>query len=743
MPILLYLIRPAAHFPNGIQLTAGLLQKPVRVLQPKESNGIITYPGDAGGWPVLQSTTAPVDTDHDGMADSWETANGLNPNNASDRNGRAANGYTNLENYINGLISPVDPNPTPGVYSLYGFSKFFQSVGTPSPAQTFTISGTGLSGNITLTAPAYYQLSLDGTNWNTILNLTPSAGNVAGTPVQVRLNAAAIGTYAGTIVASSTGVASINMSVTGEAALNQKQIIGIFPAMEGGFENQPAGFVSIAAPTGAVNPYPTTWTTTGSASIISNGAARTGSNHFTYTSTSTSAKNNYSPAVTAPLFTNSTKYIVQFYYRAPAPNTGNQLGGLMSVTDNTGTANFTTAISYQTTSNTSGAWSKFISVQSVNPGYTPNTAFGGFRFNGGGTVIANPFDIDDFVVYPADNQSSPVADVTAPGAATSPATNATANSISVTWTAPATGVDGGGYMVVRSTSATPPTLNANGIYSIGNSFSGGATVVYLGSSNSFTDKGDVAAFASGTTYYYHIFTADKAFNYSASAIASGTLASATLSAAGTLNAFSQTIGTPSPSQSFTASGNFLTDDMVITAPTGFELSLDNSTWTTSSTITPTNGQVNSTSIYVRLNATTTNTYSGNIVISSDNVAPVLVPITGNASGVLPLMLISARAFLKDNGVQVTWTTASESSLRLFVVERSKNGSVFSEAGNVIPANSSNGKTYAWFDATPFDGNNFYCIKIVENGGFKYTGIMKVNTGSKKPELVIVSNPGFR
>ena len=204
----------------------------------------------------------------------------------------------------------------------------------------------------------------------------------------------------------------------------------------------------------------------------------------------------------------------------------------------------------------------------LTPSYTPNTVFGGFRFNGGGTAVSNPFDIDDFVVYPADNQSSPAADVTAPGAVTSPSTNANANSISLTWTAPATGVDGGGYVVVRSTSATPPTLNANGIYSIGNTISGGATVVYIGAATSFTDKGDVAAFASGTTYYYHIFTADKAFNYSAPVTTSGTLASVTLSAAGTLNAFSQTIGSPSASQSFTVSGNFLSDDIFITALPG-------------------------------------------------------------------------------------------------------------------------------------------------------------------------------
>ncbi|MDB5233308.1 MAG: pectinesterase [Hymenobacter sp.] len=58
-------------------------------------------------WPVLTCAAAPADTDHDGMPDAYETAHGLNPNSAADRQGIAANGYTNLENYLNGIASVV------------------------------------------------------------------------------------------------------------------------------------------------------------------------------------------------------------------------------------------------------------------------------------------------------------------------------------------------------------------------------------------------------------------------------------------------------------------------------------------------------------------------------------------------------------------------------------------------------------------------------------------------------------
>lgn len=69
------------------------------------SGSIIDSQSEVGGWPSLSSGSAPQDSDHDGMPNSWENSRGLNPNNASDRNGVAPSGYTWLEEYINFLIS--------------------------------------------------------------------------------------------------------------------------------------------------------------------------------------------------------------------------------------------------------------------------------------------------------------------------------------------------------------------------------------------------------------------------------------------------------------------------------------------------------------------------------------------------------------------------------------------------------------------------------------------------------------
>jgi hypothetical protein len=61
---------------------------------------------EVGGWPELKSKPAPKDADRDGMGDTWETANNLDPKDPADRNGDAdKDGYTNLEEYLNSLCS--------------------------------------------------------------------------------------------------------------------------------------------------------------------------------------------------------------------------------------------------------------------------------------------------------------------------------------------------------------------------------------------------------------------------------------------------------------------------------------------------------------------------------------------------------------------------------------------------------------------------------------------------------------
>jgi len=67
---------------------------------------LINSQEEVGGWPMLRSLPAPIDTDGDGMPDDWEVANGLDPKNAAD--GAMVDnksGYTQLEIYLANLVA--------------------------------------------------------------------------------------------------------------------------------------------------------------------------------------------------------------------------------------------------------------------------------------------------------------------------------------------------------------------------------------------------------------------------------------------------------------------------------------------------------------------------------------------------------------------------------------------------------------------------------------------------------------
>jgi pectate lyase len=68
----------------------------------QRKGAIIDSQEQVGGWPALDSKAAPLDSDADGMPDSWERRHGLNPHDPADGAGdKDGDGYTNLEEYLN------------------------------------------------------------------------------------------------------------------------------------------------------------------------------------------------------------------------------------------------------------------------------------------------------------------------------------------------------------------------------------------------------------------------------------------------------------------------------------------------------------------------------------------------------------------------------------------------------------------------------------------------------------------
>lgn len=96
-------------------------------------------------------------------------------------------------------------------------APFKESVSSSSEAQSYTVSAIYLVSDLTVTAPANFEVSLDGSAWGSSVSLSPDAeGTLENTSVQVRLNATETGDYSGNIVHSATDATSVNLAVTGE-----------------------------------------------------------------------------------------------------------------------------------------------------------------------------------------------------------------------------------------------------------------------------------------------------------------------------------------------------------------------------------------------------------------------------------------------------------------------------------------------------------------------------------------------
>ncbi|OQA95992.1 MAG: Endoglucanase C precursor [Bacteroidetes bacterium ADurb.Bin217] len=78
---------------------------------------------------------------------------------------------------------------------------------------------------------------------------------------------------------------------------------------------------------------------------------------------------------------------------------------------------------------------------------------------------------------------------------------------------------------------------------------------------------------------------------------------------------------PSSSQNYSVSGSCLSDDITITAPTNYEVSIDNTNFYASRTLTQSGGTVSSTTIYVRLKAgLSENDYNGEVITHTSSGA---------------------------------------------------------------------------------------------------------------------------
>lgn len=91
---------------------------------------------DWSAWPNLVTDTSidVTDTDGDGIPDYWEDANGLDKNNKADGNQTDAEGYTNLERYMNSLVADIMTKENEGGKFISGNQTYEDATGIADAA---------------------------------------------------------------------------------------------------------------------------------------------------------------------------------------------------------------------------------------------------------------------------------------------------------------------------------------------------------------------------------------------------------------------------------------------------------------------------------------------------------------------------------------------------------------------------------------------------------------------------------
>jgi VCBS repeat-containing protein len=523
-------------------------------------------------------------------------------------------------------VSGTATDPTITVTS--SMSAFHQTVGSPSPEQTYTISGSYLKGDVTVTAPTDFEISkTTGTGWASTLTFSPTSGTLATTTVYVRLNRSTLGSSSGNISHTSTDATTRNVAVSGTADNNICVTSRISASTDDVEERNDTGAVDVNGDgsTGRMSLQTYREYTTGVGTLnwwglrflninVPPGATITSADikfRANVTSGSTDAGmtlwgqllvNPGTFSSTANNVTSRTRTFASTTWAMPAWTDGsdylsgdltnvvqeivNQTGWvanqpLVIIGQNTVSQN-RAAISWDTTT-TGPTLAPLLTVcYSVNsPTITVNSTMTSFN-----SPVGTPSTQQSYTVSGSNLTNDIV--ITPP----------TDFEISLT--------GGAGF-----TATNPITLDKG-------SGTIAATTIYvrLNPTTATTYSANITHVSSGAT--------------SRNVAVTGSSVPA-ITATSTMTAFSAPVGVDSAQQSYTVSGINLTDAIVVTAPADFRVSTTSGgPYSSSISLTPTNGVVTTTTIYVVFNRATAGTSSGDITHTASGATTRNVAVSGTA-----------------------------------------------------------------------------------------------------------------
>jgi uncharacterized repeat protein (TIGR01451 family) len=107
--------------------------------------------------------------------------------------------------------------------------------------------------------------------------------------------------------------------------------------------------------------------------------------------------------------------------------------------------------------------------------------------------------------------------------------------------------------------------------------------------------------------------------------------------------------------------------------------------------------------------------------------------------IFPLTLIRFRGVREGNTDQLLWTTANEVNTKIFAIEKSTNGRIFSNTGFVNAKGNGNGE-YSFTVERLTDAAMYYKLKMIDkDGGYKYSKIISIKGGTRAA-FELANNP---
>lgn len=506
----------------------------------------------------------------------------------------------------------IDPNAPLITVNSDGIHFGNLAIGVISETQTYTVSGINLAGDITITAPAGFEISANFVDWGTTFNLPPTDGVVEEITMWVRFTAESFGSKDGVITHASTDAFQIDLDVTGAGIEESTLYFETFACCDAG------SFIDVSV-TGAQEWRCATTGETGNGYLMSGFASGAQANEdwligsFDLTG--------YTGA--------ELSFDSEFQFGGPAL----EVYASTDYAGNPATATWTILDAVLDENTAANSWTSSGDISLVP--YVGGTVYIGFKYTSN-TTDAPQWVLDNFLL--TELVASFEVDVTN--------FNGAFGAVDVTTTSSASSFTVSGFELSGSTvTVTPPAQYQVSLASDFATFGTNANPLVINVTNGeLSDVLVYVRFAPTATG-----AADGNITLSTDDYSDLTVA-VTGTGQGFFNVMStnfngdfgqQDEGTNSVATSFVIDAAELSANVTVTPPAQYQVSLSNTftnvgTSTNPLTVTATDGIIDNTTVFVRFAPAIAGTFNGNVAISTSGYTTVNLLVFGTAAGVLSI-----------------------------------------------------------------------------------------------------------